>query len=1002
MRALVADVARARLVAGVARARLPPGRRLLSSVSIGSVRVPVTAPLRPSLVPAPSALRSSAYADAEHSLADVQWLMKKAALRQDAILLGSHPAALRQLVLRFAQVVEREVECVSISRDSTEADLKQRRELSAGSVLYVNQPVVEAALNGRLLVIEGLEKAERNLLPLINNLLENREMALEDGSLLLHPDRYDSLRTAQGLTTDELTSKRLLRVHPDFMVVALGLPVPRFPGTTLDPPLRSRFQARAIAPPPASYRKATLAASAPSSSDSLAAAVDALDALDALHAIKAGGGAGGGGGGDFILPMCAPAALNSIALLCGIYPNTAVNQVLPRILPHSESATELKALLKRFGLNANGGGAAAYRPVALRPFTDSAAADSNALDDATCDLLAKEGRLALLEWAGVGGTRAIIPVACGSSAAIKDGTDEEEGLLLRALEHGTLANLSGQSQVVSALLQDHSVGMDTCLLGGKGSGKTAIARRFASTLGYTPRTVYCYADLPARDLLQRRATDVRGSTIWEDSEAVSAAINGDLLILDNVHRLPHGTLAATLGRLITDRELQLPDGRRLLPLQRVNELLSSGEVTEEEAAQIVPVHPAFRILATAETPAAWTSGGSAAAAGGAEGVAAGVGGWLGSEVLSLFHFHSVEALTMSDHSELVTANLQRRRLQTSTTTTSSSSSSPTEDEATATKLLSLHSILCSSEKPSALHAHKLTTRGLLRAASHTPETSAAAAVQREITGPRGSLTTSAATALTKLMKSVGLQPAPFTPPTNLPPPTLITDPSNPGSEILMIGEDCRVDGIQPPTRPELVPEVIYFDSARHTAVMAELLRDFSAGNHLLLLGSQGVGKNKLADRMLQLLRLEREYMQLHRDVSVAALTQTPSLASGQLIWEDSPLVRAIEHGRVLVLDEADKAPLEVTCVLRSLFADGQMALADGRRVAPIGTPAAPGILPIAKGFRAIVLANRPGYPFLGNDFFRECGERGGSEPPPPTLPPSHPSPPSLPHTHTHR
>ena len=43
--------------------------------------------------------------------------------------------------------------------------LLERRELHGGSVLYVNQPVVEAALHGRLLVIEGLEKAERNLLP---------------------------------------------------------------------------------------------------------------------------------------------------------------------------------------------------------------------------------------------------------------------------------------------------------------------------------------------------------------------------------------------------------------------------------------------------------------------------------------------------------------------------------------------------------------------------------------------------------------------------------------------------------------------------------------------------------------------------------------------------------------------------------------------------------------------------------------------------------------------
>ena len=85
-------------------------------------------------------------------------------------------------------------------------------------------------------------------------------------------------------------------------------------------------------------------------------------------------------------------------------------------------------------------------------------------------------------------------------------------------------------------------------------------------------------------------------------------------------------------------------------------------------------------------------------------------------------------------------------------------------------------------------------------------------------------------------------------------------------------------------------------------------------------------------------------------------------------------VRALTHGRVLVLDEADKAPLEVTCVLRSLLAEGSMVLADGRRIAPIGTPPAPGILPIQPGFRAIVLANRPGYPFLGNDFFRECGD----------------------------
>ena len=39
-----------------------------------------------------------------------------------------------------------------------------------------------------------------------------------------------------------MRGKGLLRVHEDFRVVALGLPVPAFAGFPLDPPLRSRFQ----------------------------------------------------------------------------------------------------------------------------------------------------------------------------------------------------------------------------------------------------------------------------------------------------------------------------------------------------------------------------------------------------------------------------------------------------------------------------------------------------------------------------------------------------------------------------------------------------------------------------------------------------------------------------------------------------------------------------------------------------------------------------------------
>ena len=73
-----------------------------------------------------------------------------------------------------------------VSRDTTEADLKQRRELGAGgSSAYADAAPVRAALHGRVLLLDGLEKAERNVLPTLNNLLENREMALDDGRLLV-------------------------------------------------------------------------------------------------------------------------------------------------------------------------------------------------------------------------------------------------------------------------------------------------------------------------------------------------------------------------------------------------------------------------------------------------------------------------------------------------------------------------------------------------------------------------------------------------------------------------------------------------------------------------------------------------------------------------------------------------------------------------------------------------------------------------------------------------
>ena len=58
--------------------------------------------------------------------------------------------------------------------------------------------------------------------------------------------RFHCLISFQEHSEEELKAWKLVRVSEDFRVIALGLPVPRYHGNPLDPPLRSRFQARDI------------------------------------------------------------------------------------------------------------------------------------------------------------------------------------------------------------------------------------------------------------------------------------------------------------------------------------------------------------------------------------------------------------------------------------------------------------------------------------------------------------------------------------------------------------------------------------------------------------------------------------------------------------------------------------------------------------------------------------------------------------------------------------
>ena len=211
----------------------------------------------------------------------------------------------------------------------------------------------------------------------------------------------------------------------------------------------------------------------------------------------------------------------------------------------------------------------------------------------------------------------------------------------------------------------------------------------------------------------------------------------------------------------------------------------------------------------------------------------------------------------------------------------------------------------------------------------------------------------------------------------------------------------------------LIPEIVFFENKSQQKILDEISIELALGHHVLLIGNQGVGKNKLTDRLLELLKLPREYIQLHRDVTVQSLTGQNVLKDGGLFVEDSRLIHAVKKGHVLVIDEADKAPREVICILKGLI-DGEMFLPDGRKIvsrnsttwlnyhknaekihytenndaimeenkattlnAPIDGHSElliESLIPIHPDFRMIVLANRPNWPFQGNDFYAECGD----------------------------
>eukprot|EP00428_Durinskia_dybowskii_P062357 CAMPEP_0170375242 /NCGR_PEP_ID=MMETSP0117_2-20130122/11058_1 /TAXON_ID=400756 /ORGANISM="Durinskia baltica, Strain CSIRO CS-38" /LENGTH=1559 /DNA_ID=CAMNT_0010630307 /DNA_START=124 /DNA_END=4803 /DNA_ORIENTATION=+ len=963
-------------------------------LEIGDVKLPINTPKNPELVPSGNLHYWGNDLDQAPSevIGHLRWIAQKSLLGQDIFLTGPPTGNRRRLILTLAELCGWECEYLMITKDTTESDLKQRREIVGDSVVWCDAAPVRAAINGRILIIDGMENAERNVLPTINNLLENREMMLEDGRFLMKGDTIGKLKAEDSAPSDDL-SARLVPVHPSFRVVALGLPVPPYHGRVLDPPLRSRFQSRFI---------------------------DELSLDDALHCVDTSGFAASRGV-DKVEPN------ESLKAVASVYEGLRVMR--------SEAIRE-------------GSGAAAVPSLSidglrhclniLRPSSSNDGAQHN-----PTSVVNALSRSLPLGYAWRSKDTQTSGVALGSSLSQKhktmlNGMMEKVRSLEAPSSDAVLNSTTGlapgekrltaqQQTVYDEVRHDLTLGRNVCLLGGKGSGKSHLLGQIAEQLQQDMLVFPVFQEMSGRDMLQRRGTSTStpspvaatatatavdvdsarnnsgsasaSSSLWLDSPLVKAARVGKICVLDGVDRVD---AQALLGiRSIVSSPTYYPPQ----PQQGFDGAVEVREIDLPSGERLL-VHPDFRLICLGVPP---TKSEDARMR------------YLNSD-LNL-SYHLLPDMTPSDIKRVVEQS-------TSTFCEAEGVSATVRDQLKRTDALILSAVSelyatagrSSPElRPTLRHIQRVQSSVRAKLSNNSSRISDSGSLVHRLMSQAllvRFLSAASAAKFEQAMDDAGVQASPSgsAKKRNKFMKFLQNDAQKQDVE-RQISVDIANNTVtigdvtcarRTCTLPELVPQPLFHENASHLAVLESLLLSYKASykntdNSVLLIGNQGVGKNKLVDRLLQVLNAEREYIQLHRDTTIQSLTLIPLLEHGQLTYEDSPLVRAAQSGRILVCDEVDKAPLEVICVLKGLIGDGELVLHDGRRLlsplraqqeyqhytkikastntARAGAVAsfeafctANQIVPMHPDFRMFVLANRPGHPFQGNAFFRECGD----------------------------
>ena len=136
-----------------------------------------------------------------------------------------HPAPTSR---QMAAVLGYKTETIQMYADMTARDLLQQRTTThTGDTVWRLSPLIEAALEGKMAVLDGLHRVHRGTLAVLQRLIHDREVQLYDGTRLLARDKYDLLLAEHGWTAEEMAARGVLPTqHPAFRLVAPAEPQP--------------------------------------------------------------------------------------------------------------------------------------------------------------------------------------------------------------------------------------------------------------------------------------------------------------------------------------------------------------------------------------------------------------------------------------------------------------------------------------------------------------------------------------------------------------------------------------------------------------------------------------------------------------------------------------------------------------------------------------------------------------------------------------------------------